>query len=359
MSANVVNFKHGWTRTFAAAVCDESGALLFSHAFGDPVATLLKTEIQLLKHICESTSSKLMLFTNNQILAATYERLRLGAPILESEAFGDLWQVIRDATHNFQRVAVLHASDHGQTDFGIFLKQKTYNIAVSNAVIPPKTIVAWKQHVAIQQAWLCSLSKLLSTTNADRENTSDGETMVVQLENVSVNVVNRFPRWDWHFAWSDYTWKMNPGQLSLPKNWPHSAQAWHDTVAFVENLSWRIDDAAGCSVYEMSFHFWRQCKFTVPTILAINRGHFISIADWIRHFMRCARKQGVQIHPPNTVFDARKWYWNNQCFGYGTFKGCRFGISSSNLHGLAGFVLTLPNGGVSAADWNRPLSQVL
>lgn len=151
---------------------------------------------------------------------------------------------------------------------------------------------------------------------------------------------------------------MQPGLLSLPKKWAYSEDSWWATVAFVESLVWRIDDVAFTSICELAFYFYKQCSCTIPTVLEYSRGHFISIADWLRHFLRVARKQGVHICPPQGHFAARKSSYNGLFFPYGTFKGCRVGASRASLRGLAMFCVALPNGGKTASDWNRPLSQV-
>lgn len=72
------------------------------------------------------------------------------------------------------------------------------------------------------------------------------------------------------------------------------------------NSRWRIGGQAGTSIYELSFYFFKQVTFTVPTALEINRGHFISIAVWLRHCMHVVKKQGISLFPPQAKFDARR-----------------------------------------------------
>eukprot|EP00438_Fugacium_kawagutii_P020988 Skav232593 [mRNA] locus=scaffold2040:91961:97396:- [translate_table: standard] len=300
LGVGTANFHHAWSRTFAILAFDDTGNVLFSFTYGDFTGSVYKAYVALLWYVSQCSDQKVRVFTNNDRLLQDWEVMRVDPALSERQPFADWWKDIIHATNGCQRLQLLHVNSDGGISRCLRPNVRAINHAATNAVLKPKQLAAWKQHTMNHVGWLCSLSKLLSKTNAEREEPVNSEPMdsIVQVGTVAIDVANRFSKWDWAYSWEDYTWKMQPGMLSLPAKWPFSEDVWIATVSFFEKLVWRIDDRAATSIYELSYYFYKNLPCFFPTILEINRGHFVSVADWLRHFMRIAKKQGVHLFPP-------------------------------------------------------------
>lgn len=359
MGIGCANFKHCWSRTFAIAAYDDLGHVIFSFSYGDFVGSIYKATVALLWYICKCTQGQIRIFTKNQQMIDDWTEIcRLGQVSVQ-QAFGGWWNDILASSEGGHRLLILHFNVDQDSASRIRPNPRTLQLAEQQAVVSGALLNGWKQLVALRLAWLCSLTKLISATNQVRHDKEPPpDELQINIGNNSIDLKARFSKWDWDYVWADYTWQMQPGMMTMPKKWAFSEDAWNCTVSFVEKLVWRVDASAATSIHEMSFLFYKAATFTIPTILEINRGHFLSIADWLRHFMRVVKKQGISIHPPAAHYDARRALFSNQAFPSGTFRGCKMGVASASLKEFALFILSLPHGGVSTSSWNRPLASV-
>ena len=106
----------------------------------------------------------------------------------------------------------------------------------------------------------------------------------------------------------------------------------------------------------MSFVFWLEHRFIVPEVLNNSAGTFLSFPNWMRFFLREAKKMRIPLFPPSVEWQARKGTFLSATFPYGRFWGGRAFIAHPHLIALAKFISDLPGGGKSALQWSRPIS---
>ena len=60
--------------------------------------------------------------------------------------------------------------------------------------------------------------------------------------------------------------------------------------------------AEDVSVYELGIYFWLKVKSPPPEVIKGFSGRFISVVNWIRHFMRVVKKQKIERFPNSAFF---------------------------------------------------------
>ena len=171
--------------------------------------------------------------------------------------------------------------------------------------VPPALVKSWMQHTAIQQSWLCRLSKLLQYVNQDDNRQHGLANADHVVDNVDardeIDYINRFPKWDWHHAEILYDWNMENAPCR-PRDWGYSDAMWIETLNFFQTLKWRRAEDTFVSVYELGIYFWLRVKSPPPEVIKGFSGRFINVVNWIRHFMRVVKKQKIQLFPILPLF---------------------------------------------------------
>ena len=76
---------------------------------------------------------------------------------------------------------------------------------------------------------------------------------------VDIDYVNRFPKWDWHYAEIICDWIMQNAPCR-PRDWGYSNAMWNETLNFFQSLKWRRAEDTFVSVYELGIYFWLKVK---------------------------------------------------------------------------------------------------
>ena len=218
-----------------------------------------------------------------------------------------------------------------------------------------------KWHLQLKRSWLTRLSLLLSTkkSDADVANVDSWGRDDDIPESSQVKPINDlYPKWDWNLPKEIYSWRMLQVDASPPKSWTFTQELWNITLQFFKDLQWRCDDNTGLSIYELSFHFYRRFRICPPEINKGTANSFLVLPGWLRHCLRTFKKCGIQVAPDGISFEPRKALYAGAYFPYGRWCGARVFVESHDLRSLANFILSLPGGGKSAADWNRRLSSI-
>ena len=132
---------------------------------------------------------------------------------------------------------------------------------------------------------------------------------------------------------------------------PHRGGVGVEFCGFMFTEWRRAEDV---SVYELGIYFWLKVKSPPPEVIKGFSGRFISVVNWIRHFMRVVKKQKIERFPNAAFFLARKCSWSGVQFPYGTIRGARPWVSHETLLIFARFAHNLAECGRSADAWNRP-----
>jgi len=371
---SVVNPNFLFAKSLGASVVDSQGNVIFSTGWQDAWGCSFKAELVALHCAVVCTTGALTVCMDCKSLRNIFEEVRWSGFVPDNLAYKDIWRQIFEKC-GFQeqcrvniRWVKAHQIDgsnafHGSWDqiLNRIADVEARNVASLCNPVPKNFYESVKWHLQLKRKWLSQLSLLVASKQTvegqDDSLLCDRDDDIPQLSQ-SKAVSECFPKWDWNLPRELYTWRMQQHDVEPPKIWTFSRELWKISLQFFKGLRWRIDGDTGLSVYELSFHFYRQFRICPPEINKGTAGSFLVLPGWLRHCLRIYRKCGIKIAPEGIQFEPRKALFAGAYFPYGRWKGARTFTEGNDLKSLASFVLSLPDGGKSAASWNRGLNSI-
>ena len=375
---SVVNGDHSFSRSLGAAVVAADGEILASHGWRDMWGESFKAEVVAIHLAVGLTEGKISIVTDCKSAVNVAKTLQQLGYVPDHFAHRDLWRSIFNAvgfgsnSRLFLRWMKAHQVDsnyklafasHDQR-MNKIADTEAKRMAFSCSPISPDVVQSWRMHLWNKRKWLADLTYLVGQNQVE----TSSETLVPEYpkdvedpddgEQNNQTLRNRFVKWDWNLNRNLYTWTMNKEPKDPPKKWGYSRESWDVTLHFWQNLEWRTGDGVTMSIYELSFVFWMEHRFLVPEVLNNSAGTFILFPNWMRFFLREAKKSKISLVPPSVEWQARKCTYLSATFPYGRFVGGRAFIADRSMLALANFISNLPEGGKSALHWSRPLNSL-
>ena len=370
---SVVNPNFVFAKTLGIAIIDQSGQIIYSTGWRDILGCSFKAELVALHCAVVCIRGPLTVCVDCKSLRNIFDEVKALGFIPDNLAYKEIWCNIFDKC-GFQQRCRLHirwVKAH-QIDHGVH--RHPSNDQVLNQIadvearkqasdknpVPRNFYESVKWHLQLKRKWLTKLSHLLATTRDPEGDETQSWERVENIPEMSQDKTasDCFPKWDWNLPIEIYTWSMNQNYVEPPKGWTFSRELWNISLRFFQSLRWRIDDQTGVSIYELSFHFFRQFRICPPEINKDTAGNFLVLPGWLRHCLRTFKKCGIVVAPNGIQFDPRKALFAGAYFPYGRWKGARVFVEGRDLLSLANFILSLPDGGKSAASWNRGLNSI-
>ena len=217
--------------------------------------------------------------------------------------------------------------------------------AVVVSEVQAEVTVALQKH----QRWLIDLHEILPTHQPDRlvEPKCDQP-----AEEVSVaSCQRRFPSWLWSSPRSLYTWAPKiPNHYPPPPRWSGEAQDWHETISFLRQLRWMVDDSQSFSFNELAVIFdFSGFRLVKDRDLTTYHDIYRTVRDILQYLNHDDK---AQAHPG--IFNTTK----PRCCGRVLPQGCIEGaipfVSDAGRVQIAR--LFTQGAGRSLASWKIPLS---
>lgn len=372
---SVVNGDHSFSRSLGAAVVSADGHILASHGWRDMWGESFKAEVVAIKLAVGLTEGKITIVTDCKSAIKVAAKIKQLGDVPDNIAHRDLWRSIFEAvgygneSRLFLRWIKAHQVDSSQQFQFASHDQQMNKIADTEAKrrafsccpISPNIVESWRTHLWNKRKWLAELSSLVGQNQV----TEQSEDLTPEypkdceceeaISNDHQSLKNRFVKWDWNLNRNVYTWTMGNDPWEPPKKWAYSRESWDVTLRFWQSLEWRTGEGVAMSIYEVSFVFWLKCRFIVPEVLNNSAGTFLLFPNWMRFFLREAKKLGISLFPPAITWQARKCTYLSATFPYGRFWGGRAFIADHHLIALADFITSIGSK-ASAQQWSRPLS---
>ena len=365
---SVVNPNFIFAKSLGAAVIDVNGT-----GWCDAWGCSFKAELVALHCAVVGIVGALHVCTDCKSLKNVFDEIRKLGFIPDNFAYRDLWTKIFDGCgfRNQCRVKVRWVKAH-QIDSlnwsGGSIDQQLNRVAdleakrqaVAKAPTPLHFYESVKWHLQLKRSWLSRLSLLLSSSKSDASHDEKawGRDDDVPESSQAKPINELYPKWDWNLPREIYKWSMIQVDVPPPKYWTFTKELWNVTLQFFKDLQWRCDENVGLSIYELSFHFYRRFRICPPEINNGTANSFLVLPGWLRHCLRTFKKCGIKVAPDGIDFEPRKALFAGAYFPYGRWFGARVFVESQDLRSLANFILSLPDGGKSAASWNRGLSSI-
>ena len=129
-------------------------------------------------------------------------------------------------------------------------------------------------------------------------------------------------------------------------------------MTFFQQQKWAVGDDYQMSIYEVAFHFWKSVKMVPPESGKGKPDSFLIIVRWLRMVIRECKKLRISLWPDGINYEPRKALFLSHTFPYGRFTRGRLLATNSQLAEFGRFISSLPNGGSSAASWDRPVNSI-
>lgn len=256
-------------------------------------------------------------------------------------------------------------SFQGQAPFDQEMNKIADQVAKPHALqacpVHPSFFNGVQKHLFWKRRWLVQLTKMVGEHRIDQKEEQD-QTEVPSspalVEDSFTDVQARFVRWPWNDNVALYRWSMSNDNINPPKKWPFDAKWWKTTLSFFQQHKWAVAEDYQMSIYEVAFHFWKTVKMVPPECAKGNPDSFLLIARWIRMVVRECAKLKIRLWPSSLNYEPRKALFLSYTFPYGRFSGGRLYASNAQLAAFGRFIAVLPNGGKSAASWDRPVNGI-
>eukprot|EP00438_Fugacium_kawagutii_P009845 Skav209412 [mRNA] locus=scaffold1411:28144:29943:+ [translate_table: standard] len=356
---SATNTDHFYTKTLGFAACDEHGDKIFSHGFVDPFGNCFKAALLAFWNLCRSVDGNAVIYTSNRALVRIWCKMVEIVDIPFNIAFRDIWSHLLSIAKNEQqcRVQLQFLPMKCNAPSLRVVNELAMQAAMGASPVPAAMVRSWRQHVIFQRAWLCRLSKLVQTCKYSEEAVQHGQEVeeAEEAADEPFDFRNRFVRWDWDLPQSSFSWRPTVIQRATPRGWQFSEHWWSVTVAFLQQLQWRVGEGSSCcfSVFELGFLFWHRLRQVPPATSEDVNGTFMVHVNWIRMVLRTCTLG--DFLPPNVLYKPKQKSWLSQTFPKGTLQGARAFMTEIEMRHLASFISSLSNGGKTAKDWTVPL----
>ena len=368
---SVYNGEHFYSRSLACALVSQSGDLIFSHGWHDPLGCSFKAELKALLWCLMSFSGPIHFFTDCSSIIRVWEFVKSIEIPPDNLAYRDDWVAMRNLAlnNNVSRVTLEWVRAHQVDRHGaeMTISQRNNKIADHEAKkqakdaapISHQIFQSWKWYSQIHWTWLCKLTKLIQMQKVkdQEQGSSNHESEVVSPEcrvgappHDQSHFQNRFCKWDWFVDIRQYSWQMERRVISPLKSWKFSVQLWNEAVDFFQSLTWRSGDVS-TSIYTLAYLFWYRTHRVPPVIVKDTEGKFSLIVQWLRQVFKDLSKMQIKACPPDVSFLPRSTLFCSQFFPCGLFQGGRIWMSDLERLAFAKFVAALPNSGKSAKSW--------
>ena len=375
---SVYNGTHTFSKTLGFSVVDETGAIRCQQGFSDPFGCSYKAELLALLHAVQMFEGRVHFITDCKALTRALFQLCPLSELPDNLAYRDLWQRIFSAVGFGENIRLsiewIKAHQVDSVEYVQCLKLRNNKIAdgaakaaaMSAAPVKHTLVDSWRFHLLNHRAWLCKLTREIAkqapASGCQHDDVVDESVCPAQFQPQPMNelqgMINRYPKWDWSTPDVAHGWRMMQNAVNVPKRWTYSNDLWHLTLAFWQRRQWKCEQRAVCSIYELAYLFWHETRVDPPTLYTGTEGTFLIYVNWLRHFLRTAKHEKLQIFSADVAFNARKAAYYSQTFPYGTFEGGRPFVSNEVKLPFARFVSRLPNNGKTAQDWAVRLNQL-
>eukprot|EP00438_Fugacium_kawagutii_P028863 Skav214202 [mRNA] locus=scaffold2153:244944:251650:- [translate_table: standard] len=231
-----INPEHFFSKTIGFAVVDEDGHLLYKHGQHDPLGSSFKAELMALVAAVKLRGPLICYITDCKSVMKVFETLKNIAFIPANLPFAAWWRFIFEEAgfgpNCLLQVRWIRAHQYdragGYVD-PIYLNNRRADqfateAALASCPISKQCVRSWKQLVAIHQAWLCRLMKLISSQKDIQRSIETSDLDGIPQESNEGDddsqLRYRFNNWDWTVPMEEYCWTpTNEPNPAPPVNW--------------------------------------------------------------------------------------------------------------------------------------------
>ena len=375
---SLVGGRHLFSRTMGFAVIDHFGRTVCAQGVRDMWATAFKAELTALLYAVRSamdnTTGTLTVVSDCKSLINVARNIQQLGAVPLNLSHHQMWKEIFDKVRfNEQSRLILrwvraHQIDKRHPQHASFdqeMNKLADNVAKSKAMqafpLHSNYFNGAKRNLLWKRRWLVQLSKMVGERRINQNEGEDHSSRELSSPSVvdsSADVQSRFVRWPWNDNCSLYRWMMPQGTINQPKKWLFKEQWWKISMTFFQQQKWAVGDDYQMSIYEVAFHFWKSVKMVPPESGKGKPDSFLLIVRWLRMVIRECKKLRISLWPDGINYEPRKALFLSHTFPYGRFTRGRLLATNSQLAEFGRFISSLPNGGSSAASWDRPVNSI-